>query len=59
MAPALEDDAEDMAGVSASVLELDQMTRQNAALVEESAAAAHAMDEQADRMNGLAARFSL
>lgn len=35
------------------------VTRQNAALVEESAAAALAMDPQADRMNGLAARFSL
>jgi len=39
-----------IAGVNAAIGNLDQMTQQNAALVEESAAAAESLREQADRM---------
>ena len=42
-----------------SVNELDQMTQQNAALVEESAAAAESLKEQAGRLSGVVARFRL
>ncbi|MFZ2329538.1 MAG: methyl-accepting chemotaxis protein, partial [Rhodoferax sp.] len=39
-----------IAGVNVAIGNLDQMTQQNAALVEESAAAAESLREQADRM---------
>ncbi len=40
----------DIAGVNQSMSHLDQMTQQNAALVEEAAAASSSLREQADRM---------
>ncbi|WP_227591614.1 methyl-accepting chemotaxis protein, partial [Klebsiella aerogenes] len=42
-----------IAQVNGTVTELDQMTQQNAALVEESAAAAQSLKEQAVRLAGL------
>jgi methyl-accepting chemotaxis protein len=45
--------------VNHAVLELDQMTQQNAALVEQSAAAAHSMSEQAQHLTRLVATFKL
>ncbi|MFG6488079.1 methyl-accepting chemotaxis protein [Roseateles sp. BYS78W] len=45
--------------VSGTVTELDQMTQQNAALVEESAAAAQSLKEQAVRLAGLVSGFKL
>ena len=39
--------------------QLDQMTQQNAALVEESSAAAHGLREQAERLAGLVEAFRL
>jgi len=42
--------SEGIASVNASVVQLDQMTQQNAALVEESAAAAESLKEQAQRL---------
>lgn len=45
--------------VNTSVAQLDQMTRQNAALVEESAAAAESMREQTGRMAEVVATFKL
>ena len=49
----------DMQQVSAAVGELEQMTQQNAALVEQSAAAAGAMSEQAAVLERLVGRFKL
>ena len=46
-------------GVNATVTEIDQMTQQNAALVEQSAAAAESLREQADRLAQLVRRFHL
>ncbi|MDE2418536.1 MAG: MCP four helix bundle domain-containing protein [Burkholderiales bacterium] len=46
-------------GVNATVTEIDQMTQQNAALVEQSAAAAESLREQADRLAQLVRRFQL
>ncbi|MCF8168745.1 MAG: HAMP domain-containing protein [Rhodoferax sp.] len=45
--------------VNASVLQLDQMTQQNAALVEQSAAAASSQREHAERLAQLVRRFRL
>jgi hypothetical protein len=48
-----------IAGVNQAIGNLDQMTQQNAALVEESAAAAESLREQADRMKQAVAVFKL
>ncbi|MFG6441799.1 methyl-accepting chemotaxis protein [Roseateles sp. LKC17W] len=48
-----------IAQVNGTVAELDQMTQQNAALVEESAAAAQSLKEQAVRLAGLVSSFKL
>ncbi|WP_374676517.1 methyl-accepting chemotaxis protein [Ideonella sp.] len=45
--------------VNLAVVQLDQMTQQNAALVEESAAAAASMQTQAQRLAGVVATFRL
>ena len=45
--------------VNLAVSELDRMTQQNAALVEQSAAAAESLKEQATRLAGLVATFRL
>ncbi|MGE5475126.1 MAG: methyl-accepting chemotaxis protein, partial [Bacteroidales bacterium] len=43
--------------VNAAVTQMDEMTQQNAALVEESAAAAHALEEQSRELNRLMGFF--
>ena len=48
-----------IAGVNQAIGDLDQMTQQNAALVEESAAAAESLREQADRMKEAVAVFQV
>ena len=45
--------------VSTAVNQLDQMTQQNAALVEEAAAAAQSLDDQARALKGLVGKFVL
>jgi methyl-accepting chemotaxis protein len=45
--------------VNASVIALDQMTQQNAALVEQSAAAAESLKDQAQRLNEVVGSFDL
>jgi methyl-accepting chemotaxis protein len=45
--------------VNEAVAQLDQMTQQNAALVEESAAAAHSMAEQSRRLTQVVGRFKV
>jgi len=47
---AAREQSEGIASVNASVVQLDQMTQQNAALVEESAAAAESLREQSGRL---------
>jgi methyl-accepting chemotaxis protein len=54
--------AEQSAGIgqiNTSVVQLDQMTQQNAALVEESAAAAESLKEQATKLAGVVSAFRL
>jgi methyl-accepting chemotaxis protein len=48
-----------IAGVNRSINDLDQMTQQNAALVEQSAAAADSLREQAHRMKDVVSVFRL
>jgi methyl-accepting chemotaxis protein len=43
--------------VNAAVTQMDEMTQQNAALVEESAAAAHALEDQSRELNSLMSFF--
>ncbi|HWA38249.1 MAG TPA: methyl-accepting chemotaxis protein, partial [Burkholderiales bacterium] len=43
--------------INKAILQLESVTQQNAALVEEASAASLAFQEQADRLNGLVARF--
>ena len=50
---------EGISHVNATVTELDQMTQQNAALVEQSAAAAESLREQAQRLAQLVSTFKL
>ena len=45
--------------VNTAVSELDRMTQQNAALVEQSAAAAESLKQQAQRLGGVVAAFRL
>ena len=45
--------------VNGAVVELDQMTQQNAALVEQSAAAAESLKDQAQRLAGVVSTFRL
>jgi methyl-accepting chemotaxis protein len=51
--------SEGISHVNLAVSELDQMTQQNAALVEESAAAAESLREQAQRLAQVVATFKL
>ena len=48
-----------MASINAAVNQLDQMTQQNAAVVEESAAAAQSLQDQAGDLRDVASRFRL
>jgi methyl-accepting chemotaxis protein len=45
--------------INASISQLDQMTQQNSALVEESAAAAESLRDQAARLSEICSRFNL
>ncbi len=45
--------------VNQAITQMDEVTQQNAALVEESAAAAESMEEQAGQMSQIVARFKL
>jgi methyl-accepting chemotaxis protein len=45
--------------INQSIGELDQMTQQNSALVEESAAAAESLRDQAARLSDICSRFNL
>ncbi len=45
--------------VSTAVMQMDEMTQQNAALVEEAAAAAESLQSQADQLNRNVAKFKL
>ena len=48
-----------IAQVNGAVCGLDQMTQQNAALVDQSAAAAESLKDQASRLGAVVARFQI
>jgi len=48
-----------IAQVNTAVVQLDQMTQQNAALVEESAAAAESLKDQAGKLSQVVGTFKL
>ena len=50
---------DDVTQVNEAVGSLDQMTQQNAALVEQSAAAAHSLREQSENLRELVQRFKV
>jgi methyl-accepting chemotaxis protein len=56
---AAREQSEGIASINSSVVQLDQMTQQNAALVEESAAAAESLREQSARMAEVIGVFKL
>jgi methyl-accepting chemotaxis protein len=56
---AASDQSQGIGQVNGAVSQLDQMTQQNAALVEQSAAAAHSLREQASRLAQAVASFRL
>ena len=56
---AASEQSDGIAQVNAAIAQLDQMTQQNAALVEQSAAAASSMKDQAHRLAGVVATFKL
>jgi methyl-accepting chemotaxis protein len=56
---AASEQSEGIGQVNSAVGQLDQMTQQNAALVEESAAAAESLKEQSVRLSGVVATFRL
>jgi methyl-accepting chemotaxis protein len=54
---ATSEQSQGISGVNRSVAELDQMTQQNSALVEQSSAAAQSLREQAQGLAGLVSVF--
>jgi methyl-accepting chemotaxis protein len=48
-----------LAEVNTAVGQMDQVTQQNAAMVEESTAASHSLAREAEQLAGLIARFNL
>lgn len=56
---AASEQSEGIGQVNTSVVQLDQMTQQNAALVEESAAAADSLKDQAHRLAEAVSSFKL
>jgi methyl-accepting chemotaxis protein len=56
---AAEQESQGIGQVNAAVAQLDQMTQQNAALVEESAAAAESLKSQAQTLTSVVSRFKL
>ncbi|MBK7985041.1 MAG: methyl-accepting chemotaxis protein [Candidatus Competibacteraceae bacterium] len=59
MAAASREQASGIEQVNKAILQMDQTTQQNAALVEQTAAASHAMGEQAQQLQQLMAFFKL
>ena len=59
IAAAASEQSTGIANVNTAVSELDEMTQQNAALVEESAAAAESLREQAERLAQVVSIFQL
>lgn len=59
IASSAEEQATGLGEINTGVIQLDRVTQQNAAMVEEATAAGHLLHSDADKMSTLVARFSL
>ncbi|MBV9076934.1 MAG: hypothetical protein JO048_05560, partial [Methylobacteriaceae bacterium] len=59
IAASAKEQATGLAEINTAVNGMDQVTQQNAAMVEQSTAAAHALAREADELGALVARFTL
>ncbi|WP_082532202.1 PAS domain-containing methyl-accepting chemotaxis protein [Phenylobacterium sp. Root77] len=59
IAASAQEQAVGLAQVNTAINDMDQMTQQNAAMVEESTAASHALAQQATELDGAMAQFAL
>jgi methyl-accepting chemotaxis protein len=59
IAASAKEQATGLAGVNTSVNQMDQVTQQNAAMVEQSTAASHALAQEAEELRRLVGRFEL
>jgi methyl-accepting chemotaxis protein len=59
IAASTKDQAVGLGNVNETVVQMDQVTQQNAAMVEEATAASHALVEEMQRLNQLVGRFQL
>ena len=59
IAASAQEQAVSLAQVNTTINDMDQMTQQNAAMVEQSTAASHALNQQAGDLEGLMRRFDL
>ena len=59
IAASAQEQATGLAQVNTAVNQMDQVTQQNAAMVEESTAASHALARETEELSGLIARFDL
>ena len=59
IAAGAQEQATGLSQVNTAVNQMDQVTQQNAAMVEESTAASHALSQEADALSGLTGRFQL
>jgi methyl-accepting chemotaxis protein len=57
IAASAQEQATALAEVNTAINQMDQVTQQNAAMVEESTAASHSLTQEADELMGLIARF--
>jgi methyl-accepting chemotaxis protein-3 (ribose and galactose sensor receptor) len=54
-----QEQSQGIGAINGAISELEGTTQQNATLVQQGAAAAHSLDEQAQRLQHLVARFTL
>ncbi len=59
MAASTKEQAVGLGNVNQTVVQMDQVTQQNAAMVEEATAASHALVEEMQRLNHLVGRFQI
>ena len=59
IAASAEEQSRALAEVNSAVNQMDHVTQQNAAMVEEATAAAHSLRRETDQLNGLVGRFVL
>ena len=59
IAASAKEQATGLAEVNTAINQMDQVTQQNAAMVEQSTAASHALSQEAEELSGLVGRFNV